>query len=30
MLHAIKAGPKSDGPAPADAAADPVRAAVRA
>jgi len=30
MLHAIKAGPKSDAPAPAGAAADPVRAAVRA
>ena len=30
MLHAIKAGPKSDGPARAGAAADPVRAAVRA
>lgn len=30
MLHAIKAGPKSDGPAPGDAAADPVHAAVRA
>ncbi|MCY1305868.1 Cytochrome bd ubiquinol oxidase subunit 1 [compost metagenome] len=30
MLHAVKAGPKSDGPAPGSAAADPVRAAVRA
>ena len=30
MLHAIKAGPKSDGPVAGNAAADPVRAAVRA
>ncbi|WP_199267576.1 hypothetical protein, partial [Rhodococcus sp. JT-3] len=30
MLHAVRKGPKSDTPAPASAAADPVHAAVRA
>ena len=30
MLHAVRKGPKSDAPAPASAAADPVHAAVRA
>jgi cytochrome d ubiquinol oxidase subunit I len=30
MLHAVRKGPKSDGPAPGAAAADPVHAAVRA